>query len=187
MHGGVYYIRRTQLARDVFALARQICEDFYSFSFLGPITPTDETALALAMSVKNCPPTEETATPKKSPYIVFLPSILDCIGNRIKLDFPKSVAHIKKNGLESDVLLVHFQTNYTVDGLYQSQVYLMNCLRAKNGAPISAHEEASMYNTARRMLYIREPRRILRRTCFLIRHRILGGLKRGLRSAIHRR
>ena len=188
MHGGVYYIRRTPLAHEVFALARHVCENFHSFAFaaLKQATPTDEVGLALAMAVTGCKPTDVTTTPKKSPYLLFLPSVQESRRNRIALDFPKGIAHIQMGDWDCDVLLVHFQTNFTVDGLYQSQLYLMNCLREKKDAPLSAEEEKRMYGEARRIFLSREPRRIARRVYFFARHSILGGVKRALLSVVRK-
>lgn len=112
LHGGIYYIRRTSKAADVFQTAKQIAQDYKKYSFKGRFsTPGDEPILALSMALNGCRP------------IPFHPEGICCYWeheNKMDLNIAKGRAVIRKNGQKTH--LVHWGTRFTRQLLYQREV-----------------------------------------------------------------
>ena len=111
LHGGIYYIRRTPKAAEVFEAAKQIARDYEKYSFKGRFsTPGDEPILALSMALTGCKP------------IPFRPEGICCYWeheNQMNLDIAKGSAVIRKTGQQTH--LVHWGTRFTRQLLYQKQ------------------------------------------------------------------
>lgn len=111
LHGGIYYIRRTPKAAEVFKTAKQIARDYEKYSFKGRFsTPGDEPILALSMALTGCRP------------IPFRPEGICCYWeheNQMELDIAKGKAVIRKTGQQTH--LVHWGTRFTRQLLYQKQ------------------------------------------------------------------
>lgn len=56
MHGGLYYLRKTERCKQVFDAALDAVEHFDQYTFTGFTKPADEPVLALAMVLKECKP-----------------------------------------------------------------------------------------------------------------------------------
>lgn len=111
LHGGIYYIRRTPKAAEVFETAKRIARDYEKYSFKGRFsTPGDEPILALSMALTGCRP------------IPFRPEGICCYWeheNGMELDIAKGKAVIRKSGQQTH--LVHWGTRFTKQLLYQKQ------------------------------------------------------------------
>lgn len=112
LHGGIYYIRKTAKAAQVFAEARQIAKEYDRFHFKGRFaTPGDEPILALSMALNGCRP------------IPFRPDGICCYWdheNDLKLDIAAGKAVLKSTGQRTH--LVHWGTRFTHQSQYQKQV-----------------------------------------------------------------
>ena len=111
LHGGIYYIRRTPKAAEVFETAKQIARDYEKYSFKGRFsTPGDEPILALSMALTGCKP------------IPFRPEGICCYWeheNKMDLNIAKGRAVIRKNGQQTH--LVHWGTRFTRQLLYERE------------------------------------------------------------------
>ena len=57
LHGGIYYMRRTELCRAVLRTAQDLLPRYAEFQFLGKFaTPGDEPLIALSMALHQCHP-----------------------------------------------------------------------------------------------------------------------------------
>lgn len=112
LHGGIYYIRRTPKAAEVFETAKQIARDYEKFSFKGRFsTPGDEPILALSMALTGCRP------------IPFRPEGICCYWeyeDHMDLNIAKGRAVVRKNGQQTH--LVHWGTRFTRQLLYEREV-----------------------------------------------------------------
>ena len=112
LHGGLYYLTRTEKCRAVFRRARQLVKDYESFRFRGNFpTPGDEPLIALAMALEQCRP------------IPYHPRGICCYWEwKLRLDPIRGKA-LRRDGQQ--VLLVHFGTRFTECFRYRFQVALM--------------------------------------------------------------
>ncbi len=112
LHGGIYYLRKTEKCARVFATAKQISRDYRKFNFKGKFsTPGDEPIMALSMALEGCRP------------IPFRDNGICCYWeheNAMILDIARGIARVKKTGASTH--LVHWGTRFTRGLLYQKQV-----------------------------------------------------------------
>ena len=112
LHGGIYYMRKTEKTKTVFETAKQIAKNYDSYHFKGRFSnPGDEPILALSMALNNCRP------------IPFVPNGICCywdVANRMKLDIVKGRAEVRPTGQRT--YLVHWGTRFTRGMLYRKQV-----------------------------------------------------------------
>lgn len=103
LHGGIYYMRKTDLCKKVFDSAKKFSEDYYSYGFKGNFAnPGDEPVIALSMAFNKCKPIEHDLT-----------SII-CYWeheNRFEMNILDGIALCKNNGISTD--LVHWGTRHT--------------------------------------------------------------------------
>ncbi len=122
LHGGIYYIRRTPRAAQVFAEARQIAGEYDRFHFKGRFsTPGDEPILALSMALNDCRP------------IPFHPEGICCYWEHekeLRLDIAAGKAVLQGTGQQTH--LVHWGTRFTRQSQYQKQVAALG-LMGHNG------------------------------------------------------
>ncbi len=115
LHGGIYYLRRTEKCKAVFDGAKEFSKNYADYKFKGNFeTPGDEPVIALSMAVNNCKPITHDLT-----------SII-CYWeheNRFDLDISKGTALCKNNGVSSDI--IHWGTRFTKSQLYKKQIYLL--------------------------------------------------------------
>lgn len=116
LHGGIYYIRNSEKARQVFESAKGLVADYTKFKFKGKFdTPGDEPLLALSMALNNCEP-----IPFKREAICCYWEYTDCI----QLDISKGYAEITSEP-KGSTSLVHWGTRFTRELLYQEQIELL--------------------------------------------------------------
>ena len=112
LHGGIYYLRRTEKTAEVFAEARQIAADYKKYHFKGKFaTPGDEPILALSMALHGMHP------------IPFRENGICCYWeheDQMDLSIHKGRARIRGSG--QTVLLVHWGTRFTRGLHYRQQV-----------------------------------------------------------------
>ena len=128
LHGGIYYIRRSEKAAAVFETARQIAADYQKYNFKGRFsTPGDEPIIALSMALNGCRP------------IPFRPEGICCYWeheNGMDLDVRFGIARIRKSGQQTH--LVHWGTRFTRGLLYEKQVAgLELCRSGETGLPLA--------------------------------------------------
>lgn len=102
LHGGIYYIRRTEKAKKVFDAAKEFTKNYTDYKFKGKFeTPGDEPVIALSMAVNKCKP------------ISFNNSII-CYWeheNNLNLNIQAGVATTKDVGENYNI--VHWGTRFT--------------------------------------------------------------------------
>ena len=106
LHGGGYYIRKTELSKSIFEKAIELSENYHDYSFNGFGEPADEPVLALSMAIHKCKPCD------KSTRILFVPSY------RGKLSV-RPDGKLLVSGVEKDIEIIHFATANTELFLYQ--------------------------------------------------------------------
>lgn len=114
LHGGLYYIRRTEKAGAVFRRARELAKDYGRFHFRGNFpTPGDEPLMALAMALENCRP------------IPYRPEGICCFWDwkrGLVLGILRGRA-VRRDGQRT--ILVHFGTRFTGCWRYRVQAALL--------------------------------------------------------------
>lgn len=124
LHGGIYYIRRSDLSKSVFDTAKQISKDYDKYHFKGKFsTPGDEPILALSMALNKCRP-----VPHDTRAIC---CYWEHVG-RMALSVSRGRAYIQDQ--EKCTLLVHWGTRFTEQFLYQKQVAELDLLRSGESA-----------------------------------------------------
>ena len=117
LHGGIYYIRRSEKAAAVFAEAATIAGEYPKYNFKGRFaTPGDEPILALAMALHDCRP------------VPFRPEGICCYWeheNAMELSMAAGLARVRGGNRTH---LVHWGTRFTRGLLYQKQVAALELL-----------------------------------------------------------
>ena len=115
LHGGIYYIRRTEKTKKVFEDAKGFTKNYADYKFKGNFqSPGDEPVIALSMAVNKCKPIKHEL------------SSLICWWeheNRFDLDITKGVALCKNNGINTDI--VHWGTRFTGSLPYKKQIFAL--------------------------------------------------------------
>ncbi|MBR4890636.1 MAG: hypothetical protein IKU15_05045 [Clostridia bacterium] len=108
LHGGMYYIRKSEISRKVCSDAFTYAKDYSHYKFRMFTKPADEPVLALAMANNNCKP------------IPFDSFALECFWRSpyMKLNMAKKLA-LHKNNKAS---LVHWGTVSTKTAVYKKQI-----------------------------------------------------------------
>lgn len=121
LHGGIYYMRRGEMAQKVFEDARHFIPDYASFKFKGKFdTPGDEPLVALSMAVNNSHP------------IPFIREAICCYWEHVgqmHIDITKGEAKVTAEPAYNTILL-HWGTRYTRELEYKKQVALLNILES---------------------------------------------------------
>ena len=103
LHGGIYYIRRTEKAKKIFEDAKAFSKNYADYKFKGKFeTPGDEPVVALSMAVNNCKPIPHDFTS------------LICWWeheNLFNLDITKHYAYCKPLNTTTDI--IHWGTRFT--------------------------------------------------------------------------
>ncbi len=127
LHGGIYYLRRTEYCRKIFRDAKALAENYEQYHFKGHFKLGDEPLLALSMAVNGCRPSE------------FVPSVLVCYWEhqgQVRLSMEKKQAYCRRSGTCVD--LVHWGTRFTRTLLYRKQIAVLECLRKGKPARLRA-------------------------------------------------
>lgn len=161
LHGGIYYIRKGETARKVFADARGLVPDYPKFKFKGKFdTPGDEPLVALAMAVNNCHP------------IPFIREDICCYwehNDHMRIDITMGEARILSDEPYNTILL-HWGTRFTRELEYKKQVALLEILET----PDDASEKRIAACTSRYDRLMRQER--LRRFAVRVKNKILRTL-----------
>ena len=119
LHGGIYYMRKTDLCKKVFDTAKAFVENYYSFGFKGNFTkPGDEPLIALSMAVNKCKPIKHDFS------AIFC--YWEC-ENSINLSFKNNSAYVIPENIHTDI--VHWGTRFTKTPIYLKQISALNLLR----------------------------------------------------------
>ena len=118
LHGGIYYMRKTEKCRSVFETAKKFTENYSEYKFKGNFeSPGDEPVVALSMAVNKCKP------------ISFNHHSIVCYWeheNNFKLDIKNAVAIPKDIGEKYDI--VHWGTRFTKTPIYLKQIGALDLL-----------------------------------------------------------
>lgn len=119
LHGGIYYMRKTDLCKKVLDDAKKFAMNYYSYGFKGNFTnPGDEPLIALSMAVNKCKP------------IKFDSSAIYCYWeceNGIRLSMKDNTAYVIPENVYTDI--VHWGTRFTKTPVYLKQIAALNLLR----------------------------------------------------------
>ena len=119
LHGGIYYMRKTDLCKKVFNSAKDFSKDYYSYGFKGNFTnPGDEPLIALSMAVNKCKPIPHDLS------AIFC--YWEC-ENRIKFNFKNNSAYVVPENIYTDIM--HWGTRFTKTPIYLKQISALNLLR----------------------------------------------------------
>ena len=119
-NGGIYYMRRGEICKEVFHLANYFAVHFSEYTFKGFVTPADEPVLALAMAVQNCKPIDILEG-----GLVFAPP-----RKKITLDITVPEAYFQRNKEQKyRVNLIHWSNYRTKLALYRFEVEKMTLLQ----------------------------------------------------------
>lgn len=117
LHGGIYYIRKTQAAKQTLQTAKALVPDYPKFRFKGKFdTPGDEPLVALAMALNGMRP------------IPFIGSAICCYWEhegKMKVDISRGLAATEQ---ELRIALLHWGTRFTRELLYKEQIALLTVL-----------------------------------------------------------
>lgn len=112
LHGGIYYMRKTDLCKKVFDSAKEFAKDYYSYGFKGKFTnPGDEPLVALSMAVNKCKPIKHDL------------SSLICYWEHedlFKLDITGKYAYCTPLNIKTDI--VHWGTRFTRSIPYRKEI-----------------------------------------------------------------
>lgn len=118
LHGGIYYMRKGNVVKQVFDSAKNLISDYSKLKFKGKFnTPGDEPLVALSMAINNCHP-----IPFKLEAICCYWEYID----HIKIDITQAKAVIEPDYIST--ILVHWGTRYTKEFEYCRQVDLLRIL-----------------------------------------------------------
>lgn len=112
LHGGIYYMRKTDRCKKIFRDAKIFSENYEEYNFRAFTTPADEPVIALSMATNKCKPSEHG-----------LDGILICYWEYEKcfeMNIPNGVALCKSTGNTSDI--IHFGTTHTYSLTYKKVV-----------------------------------------------------------------
>lgn len=133
LHGGIYYMRRTDLCKKVLNDAKRFSENYLDYKFKGKFqTPGDEPVVALSMAVNGCRPIPHDF------------SSIICWWeheNLFNLDIIKKCAYCKPLSTATDI--VHWGTRFTQSIPYMKQLSAMELSR--NGKPEKEIKKSNRY------------------------------------------
>lgn len=119
LHGGIYYMKKSEICAQVFQSAKNFVPDYHKYSFKGRFSnPGDEPLIALAMAVNGCRP------------IPFVQEAICCYWehfDNMTIDITRGLARVNREP-ECDVVLLHWGTRYTRGLEYKKQTELLHIL-----------------------------------------------------------
>lgn len=128
LHGGIYYMRKGQVVKNVFSDAKKLVPDYTKFHFKGKFdTPGDEPLVALSMALNNCHP-----IPHDLSAICCYWEYVD----KMSIDIITGEARIIPEE-NRKTILVHWGTRYTRELLYQKQEALLHLITIGSGESCS--------------------------------------------------
>jgi len=134
-NGGVYYLRRSAICGEVFALAKKFAAEYDRRVFRGFLNPADEPLLGLAMAIQDC-------WPVNRPAILFAPK-----SKHLSIDpFTPKVCY-KQESIEYSI--IHW-SNY----LTQKSRYRFETERLRNRSSRHTLKYWLLYRTKLRLLLL---------------------------------
>ena len=119
LHGGIYYMRKTDLCKKIFDSAKEFSKDYYSYGFKGKFTnPGDEPLIALSMAINKCKPIKHDSS------AIFC--YWEC-EDGVKLSFKNNSAYVVPENIYTDI--VHWGTRFTKTPIYLKQISALNLLK----------------------------------------------------------
>lgn len=119
LHGGIYYMRKTDLCKKVLDDAKTFSINYSDYKFKGKFTnPGDEPLVALSMAINECKPIKHDSS------AIFC--YWEC-ENGIKLNFKNNSAYVISKNIHTDIM--HWGTRFTKTPIYQKQISALNLLR----------------------------------------------------------
>lgn len=119
LHGGIYYMRKGDVCRKIFADAKALVPEYSRFKFKGRFdTPGDEPLVALSMALNGCHP------------VPFALEAICCYWEHLEhmtIDMSRGLARVEQEP-GYDAILVHWGTRYTRQLEYQKQFALMEIM-----------------------------------------------------------
>lgn len=106
MNGGIYYVKKGDLAKRVFDKAEKLVDEYDLIDFKYFKQPADEPVMAMAMVLHQCAPCD----------IAYEMIILPACSRKITTDY---LGNIYEDGKSSNVKMIHFSTPRTRQFLYQ--------------------------------------------------------------------
>lgn len=162
LHGGIYYLRKSEKSRKVFAQARELVREYDRFHFKGRFTtPGDEPVIALSMALHGCRP------------VPFTKDAICCYWEHeggMKLDFAGHTATLREEP-ENRYLLVHWGTRFTQSLEYREQICQMRIMMDGQG------RKKQRLDRCRRFFRYKRAERRIRRLAGRVRSRIRRALK----------
>lgn len=123
LHGGIYYMRRTEACRRIFEGAKRFSKNYADYEFKGKFsTPGDEPLIALSMAVNHMKP----ITMPAEAMTVFWEHEHD-----MQLNMTYGKAKIRSE--QQSIRLLHWGTRFCKTPLYQKQVAQLNLLHRGAG------------------------------------------------------
>lgn len=123
LHGGIYYMRNTELTRSVLQTAKDLISNYSLYRFKGKFdSPGDEPVVALSMAINKCKP------------VSFDRDAICCYWEYVgcmKIDITKGLARVEIEP-SGNTILLHWGTRYTRELEYQKQIDLLNILEMDN-------------------------------------------------------
>ena len=117
LHGGIYYLRKTDRCRSIFEKAIELAGEYSRYSFRNFENPADEPVLAMSLAIHGSRPCD------KKMRILFVPSFW----GKLRVDHEGTVY---VSGQKMECEMIHFGTANTSRFLYR---YLADCVDGKQG------------------------------------------------------
>lgn len=111
LHGGIYFIRKSNRSKAIFEKAIELAEQYNQFSFRNFDKPADEPVLAMSLAIHQSSPCD------KPMQIVFVPSYWGQL-------HVTPAGELFVNGVKNDKPILHFATQNTKRFLYLYMVEL---------------------------------------------------------------
>lgn len=112
LHGGIYYMRKTEKCRAVLETAQQLAPRYREFQFKGNFaTPGDEPLVALSMALNRCKPIPHDL----SAILCYWEHV-----GQMRLSVPKGKAATRDGSVQTNLL--HWGTRFTKTPLYKKQI-----------------------------------------------------------------
>lgn len=124
-NGGIYYMRRSNMCKEVFRLANYFADHYHEYQFNGFKNVADEPILALAMAIEGCKPLDI-----HEKGLVFAPTRKNA---EIDISVPRAYYHRTSTDCYN-VSLVHWSNYKTTQAFYKFEVRkLLNMRKSNNG------------------------------------------------------
>ena len=151
LHGGIYYMRKSDTSRQVMADAMRFIPDYQKYGFRGKFALGDEPLVALSMAVNHCRP------------IPFIPEDICCYWeheNHMDLDITLGKATVDGR---YNTILPHWGTRFTRGLQYQKQAALLERMDAPEQLKkCAAHYDRLIRRERLKHLAVRVKNKLLR-------------------------